>query len=261
MLGVGAGPCTPVHGAGSVAPDPDNLSIFPAGHDGLWLDPSDLSTMFQDAAGTIPVASSGDPVRLLLDKSGNGNHVVAASDAARPVYNATGGRHWLEFDGVDDELSTATPLPFSAQIFNCTAFRSLSYNASYPKIVCNRGAAGGDSERHPQIFLRAPNPDTVSASCGSTVRLVSVGSTVTGLDIVVHVLASATESELNANGFLSDGGGVTLTDGSTNPFTISGPFNKANMRFYGTLHVNGTLSDAEILGIRTHFSAKSGGVA
>ena len=30
----------------------------------LWLDPSDLSTLWQDAAATVPVTADGDPVRL-----------------------------------------------------------------------------------------------------------------------------------------------------------------------------------------------------
>ena len=35
----------------------------------LWLDPSDLITLFQDAAGTTPVTAPGQPVGLALDKS------------------------------------------------------------------------------------------------------------------------------------------------------------------------------------------------
>lgn len=35
----------------------------------LWLDPSDLTTMFQDAAGTTPVTAPAQPVGLVLDKS------------------------------------------------------------------------------------------------------------------------------------------------------------------------------------------------
>ncbi|MEO9630954.1 MAG: hypothetical protein ABJG14_11000 [Sulfitobacter sp.] len=44
-------------------------SLFRDGSQGVWCDPSDLSTMFQDAAGTTPVTAPGDPVGLLLDKS------------------------------------------------------------------------------------------------------------------------------------------------------------------------------------------------
>jgi len=35
----------------------------------VWLDPSDLTTLFQDSAGTTPVTAAGQPVGLVLDKS------------------------------------------------------------------------------------------------------------------------------------------------------------------------------------------------
>ena len=43
--------------------------LFAAGEQGAWYDPSDFSTMFQDAAGTTPVTAVEQPVGLLLDKS------------------------------------------------------------------------------------------------------------------------------------------------------------------------------------------------
>jgi hypothetical protein len=45
------------------------LDLFQSGEQGAWYDPSDLTTLFQDAAGTTPVVSDGDPVGLILDKS------------------------------------------------------------------------------------------------------------------------------------------------------------------------------------------------
>jgi len=36
---------------------------------GCWLDPSDMSTLYQDAAGTIPVTAVEQPVGLMLDKA------------------------------------------------------------------------------------------------------------------------------------------------------------------------------------------------
>lgn len=44
-------------------------TLFAAGEQGGWYDPSDLSTMFQDSAGTTPVTATGQTVGLLLDKS------------------------------------------------------------------------------------------------------------------------------------------------------------------------------------------------
>ena len=43
--------------------------LFAGGVPGVWFDPSDLSTLFQDAAGTLPVTSVEQPVGLMLDKS------------------------------------------------------------------------------------------------------------------------------------------------------------------------------------------------
>ena len=43
--------------------------LFKNGEQGFFYDPNDLSTMFQDAAGTVPVTAVGQPVGLMLDKS------------------------------------------------------------------------------------------------------------------------------------------------------------------------------------------------
>lgn len=43
--------------------------LFANGEQGAWYDPSDLSTLFQDAYGTTPVTAVGQPVGLILDKS------------------------------------------------------------------------------------------------------------------------------------------------------------------------------------------------
>jgi len=43
--------------------------LFENSEQGFWYDPNDLSTMFQDAAGTIPVTAAEQPVGLLLDKN------------------------------------------------------------------------------------------------------------------------------------------------------------------------------------------------
>ena len=45
------------------------LSLFRASEHGIVADPSDLSTLFQDSAGTTPVTADGQPVGLILDKS------------------------------------------------------------------------------------------------------------------------------------------------------------------------------------------------
>lgn len=84
-----------------------------------WYDPYDLDTMFTDIAGTTNVTASGDPVGKMLDKSGNGNHLVASLDARRPIYTVSGDYSFLDFDGTDDCL-------FSAAAIDMTATNTLS---------------------------------------------------------------------------------------------------------------------------------------
>ena len=43
--------------------------LFNAGEQGVWYDPSDRATLFQDASGTTPVTAVEQPVGLVLDKS------------------------------------------------------------------------------------------------------------------------------------------------------------------------------------------------
>lgn len=42
--------------------------LFGNGEQGVWYDPSDFSTMFEDEGGSIPVTAVEQPVGLMLDK-------------------------------------------------------------------------------------------------------------------------------------------------------------------------------------------------
>ena len=57
-------------------------------YNGAYFDAQDLSTMFQDAAGTVPVTAMEQPVGKWLDKSGKGNHATQSVTASRPVISA-----------------------------------------------------------------------------------------------------------------------------------------------------------------------------
>lgn len=84
-------------------------SLFSNGEQGFFYDPNDLTTMFQDAAGTVSVTGVGQPVGLIRDKSGRNNHARQTTSASRPILrqNATTGAYYLEFDGSDDYLVVA----------------------------------------------------------------------------------------------------------------------------------------------------------
>lgn len=61
------------------------MRLFYGGEQGAWYDPSDMSTLFQDAAGTTPVTAVEQPVGRILDKSGRGNHATQSTTTKRPV--------------------------------------------------------------------------------------------------------------------------------------------------------------------------------
>jgi hypothetical protein len=132
------------------------LSLFSAGEQGYWLDPSDFSTMFQDAAGTTPVTAVGQSVRLMLDKSGRGNTFTQANVANAPLLQQdTSGRYFLLFDGFDDGLqSAATINPGSVdkvQVF--AGVRKLS-DASAGILVEGSPSVGTNAG---SFNIRAPN--------------------------------------------------------------------------------------------------------
>ncbi len=62
--------------------------LFANGEQGVWYDPSDLSTLFIDSAGATPVTNVEQPVGLMLDKSGRGNHAKTTATTKRPYLSA-----------------------------------------------------------------------------------------------------------------------------------------------------------------------------
>lgn len=98
-----------IGGGGTPIWAPASLFAKYSGVGGYW-DFTDMATLFQDSAGTTPVTASGQPVGRVLDKSGQGNHVIQSTAGARPQYNGAG----ITPDGVDDFMATAAHLDLSA---------------------------------------------------------------------------------------------------------------------------------------------------
>lgn len=106
-------------------------SLFAAGEQGYWLDPSDFSTMFQDAAGTTPVTAVGQSVRLMLDKSkglalgtsqiGAGAPSLAGTATAATYNTTTGVGSVTRVD-----LSNQSSVLFSGLVANALYFMSVT---------------------------------------------------------------------------------------------------------------------------------------
>lgn len=92
----------------------------------LWLDASDLTTLFQTQSGTDPITSNGQFVGCWTDKSGK-RLQLSASNAFRPIYRsnaASNGLPSIEFNG------------------STSMFLGCSSNSGFFNIACGVGNPG-----------------------------------------------------------------------------------------------------------------------
>ena len=83
-------------GGGGSAFDP--VSLFTGVTTGAWFDFTDISQMFQDTAGTVPVTTTGQTVALVKDKSGLGFDASQATSGNRPTLQQdSNGVYYLSF--------------------------------------------------------------------------------------------------------------------------------------------------------------------
>lgn len=130
-------------GGGGGGPGPSTYS--PA----FWYDADDLTTLFQDAAGTIPVTADGDPVGRWEDKSGNGRHWTQSTSGARPTYHTSGGVSWIESDGVNDWMTGSTGMLAFADLAVFIGMRVLSGGGDFGLIIGH-----GHDTTHTNPFYR-----------------------------------------------------------------------------------------------------------
>ena len=105
--------------------------LFFLGEQGAYYSPVDISTLFQDAAGTVPVTSDGDPAGAMIDQSGNEHTAVQTISAARPTYNTLPDR--LSLDKADDALIITVPTGgWNGTMVLATDDGTASYGISIP---------------------------------------------------------------------------------------------------------------------------------
>lgn len=107
-----------------------------------WYDPSDLATVWENSGRTIPASVNG-VVGALDDKSGNGNHLIQATTAAKPILRLISGVYWLEFDGVDDFMARGAAVTgMTAPCTFMTTLRNFVPDTSF--LLHKNSAASGD---------------------------------------------------------------------------------------------------------------------
>lgn len=131
MLGLGIG----ISLAAARAPGFDPFGLFASGEIG-WVEPMLPGvTLFQDAAGTIPVTAPGQPVGLSKFTAGGQLGFVQATALNRPIYQVDAqGRGYLAHNGVNQWMRTAAFAWGSDKATICAGVRKLS-DAPFPPIV------------------------------------------------------------------------------------------------------------------------------
>ena len=109
-------------------------SLFSSSEKGFAYDFSDLSTMFQDTAGTIPVTAVDQLVARVNDLSGNGNHLIQSTSGERPVLKQDAKGYYLWFDGTSKTMQTSGTVDLSGLLL-LTTFASLSKDRSTAEII------------------------------------------------------------------------------------------------------------------------------
>lgn len=124
-----------------------NRAIAPFGIPDLWAwwDGSEISTLFQDSAGSTPVAANNDPVGYVSDRSGNGRHTrQTGTSTTRPTYlaNSQNGRGVLSLDGGDylDTVATLASIPATLIV---AGRRSATVGASMGLLSAYNTTTGG----------------------------------------------------------------------------------------------------------------------
>lgn len=148
---------------------PNPRSLFALGEQGFWYDPSDFSTMFQDAAGTTPVTAVGQSVGLVLDKS---KGLVIGPELLQTGATGLLGTATAATYNTSTGAGSVTRVDASNQSY--VSFGSLLTTGTYYVQITNTGAAS--------ILVRQGGPTlntvlTVTTDSSVTARISTGGTT------------------------------------------------------------------------------------
>jgi len=245
------------------------------GANGLWLE-TDLTTLFQDSAGTTPVTTTTNPVGLWQDKSGNNNHVSQATSTNRPTYSTTGHPNVL-FNGTSQWLQNAL------QILNadgaCEMWVAGEVSSSSTGSMIDVSTRNGSSQTS---ILRV---ESVSSSWEGYVTINGVSAQAldsanwsANTDTVIGCIDSGdvggsftSEVVVNNNTPVSVSRTWAAISSNANPTTLIGAVNYSatatpllshylNGSIYAIVAINRALTTAERANLKTYLAAKYGGV-
>lgn len=123
----------------------------------MWFDGADMTSMFQNTAGTTPVTTNGHRVRLWKDKSGMGNDLTGVSDTNSPTLTTStnsqkfdiifnGSNNYLVRSGFVNNSNTYTKII----IFNRNSTTGIGYQRLFSYSTTSEQAHDDPSGFHIQ---------------------------------------------------------------------------------------------------------------
>lgn len=224
--------------------------LFSSGELGAWFDISDMSTLFQDVAGTTPVTSDGDPVALILDKSGNNNHAEQVSNSRRPIFRISGGLSWLE--STTDQRIGATGLYIPQPVSFALSFKQ---DTIYTDNQIIDRDDGGESQWRAFFSVRNSKfqlyADTfLNSGIDADLNKHSAICTVDGANSLIRI--DSTSVTGNAGARKMSGFWMFDSDtGESSGDTMDG-------RMYGGVIIGRTLTPAERSDLISYYNSKAG---
>lgn len=242
------------------------LSMFAAGEQGAWYDPSDLTSMFQDTAGTVPVTAAGQTVARINDKSGRGNHRTQATGLSQPILQQdASGRYHLLYDGSNDFMTATIDMAAADSMALVFGIRKLSDAAAAIFIEASSGLTGSgayavNAPTGASATINARSRGTVTSDAIYTNAAVAAPVTlVASMDADI----SADRNILRINGAQVATSATDQGTGNYGSHTVyfgrrSGTSNPFNGREYGIIIRGGTSTAAQIAAMETWMNAKTG---
>lgn len=189
-----------------------------------------------------------------------GNHLSQATAAARPTYQTDGTLHWLQGDGVDDELAASNPELGFGDFLISSAFRiTLPGASTFPTVVAAGSTAVG------QWMLRKVEASTalnLYASAGDvTTSVASVGA---AEDEVASVRRNAEGTRIVRNvdesGVLDATDDFDLTSATTMTLFCANAetSRRMNGRIYGVAIYKASVTDGSRVAVDTYMMEKAG---
>jgi hypothetical protein len=204
--------------------------------------------IYQDAAGTTPAASDGDPVDRIDDYSGNGNTLVSNGGSGRPTLRNSGAQWWLAFNGTSHYLQAAFTL---AQPYTrVSAAQQVSWTGG-DRLWDGKTSNGGilfQNGTTPQVYMFAGSSNPFSSA-------MTVGAN----HVVTEIFDGASSVlAIDNNGDNTGNPGSADPDGATIGARGSASSGFSDILWFGAIWIGRALDSGEIADCRTFFGAKAG---